>query len=92
MGSVYHCDPSRELCHRHNREEPELPLINYSLKGLINLKSLVFGIHFNQPLDDSLKGLTNLKSLVFGIYFNQPLGDSLKYLPNLKTFNGQPYP
>ena len=50
---------------------------------MVNLVKIIFGCHFNHPLNNSLLTLVNLKELTFGHNFNHPLEDSLSNLPNL---------
>ncbi len=59
--------------------------ILYSLGNYNNLEVIIFGNHFNYPLEDLLSNLTNLQNLIFGHGFNQPLGDSLSNLTSLQN-------
>ena len=50
-----------------------------------DIKKLVLGDMFDQPLGDSFINLNNLVSLTFGKNFNQPLRDSLESLTKLEV-------
>ena len=48
------------------------------------MRELIFGYHFNYPLNNCLLNLHNLRVLTFGSKFNHSLGDSLLDLHNLQ--------
>ena len=71
---------------KYNYNNFNIFLKNY-LKEIDNLKHLVFGAMFNQPIDNLLDNFTDLESLTFGDKFNQPLHNSLDNLVNLESLS-----